>query len=153
MGAIGVVLLVAFVIICVISVLLILVQNQDNSGMGSMLGGGNSTAFGSHSASVLTKTTITFVVLFFVVAFSLALINKKSSTADDLAETAKSMNINSEMSSEKTSDWWKEESKTSVQEDKKVEPSVYTDESGVIGKSAENSEKVDSTKVEETKSE
>ena len=45
MGAIGAVLLVAFVIICVLSVLLVLVQEPDNSGMGGMLGGGNSAAF------------------------------------------------------------------------------------------------------------
>lgn len=66
------VLIVAFVIICVLLVLLVLVQDQDNSGMGGLLGGGNSAAFGSHSASVLTKATVVFVVLFFVITFAIA---------------------------------------------------------------------------------
>ena len=76
MGIIRTVLLVAFIIICVFLVLMVLVQNEDNNGMGSPFGGGQSAAFGSHSASVLTKTTGVFVALFFVLAFCLALLNK-----------------------------------------------------------------------------
>jgi preprotein translocase subunit SecG len=49
--------------------------------MGSAFGGGQTAAFGSHSASVLSKTTGVFVGLFFVTIFVLALLNK--SPADD----------------------------------------------------------------------
>lgn len=107
MGAIGAVLLVAFVIICVLSVLLVLVQEPDNSGMGGMLGGGNSAAFGSHSASVLTKTTVVFVILFFLLTFLLALMNKGAKTRTDLSDVATESGITTTSSKEESADWWK----------------------------------------------
>ena len=58
MNTIGVILLVAFVIVCVLLVLLVLVQDDGQNGMGGLLGGRGTAAFGSHSASVLTKATI-----------------------------------------------------------------------------------------------
>ena len=112
------VLLVAFVIICVLLVLLVLVQDQDNSGMGGLLGGGNSAAFGSHSASVLTKATVVFVVLFFVVTFAIAkmLPTKSDSTDADLlsaAEAAGKVEAAAEAALPKESDgkWWNESEK------------------------------------------
>ena len=71
MNIVKTVALVAFVIICVILILLVLVQNEENNGMGSAFGGGQSTAFGAHSANVITKTTGVFVALFFVAALVL----------------------------------------------------------------------------------
>ena len=65
MGAIGVILLVAFVIVCVLLVLLVLVQDENRGGMGGLLGGGQSIAFGAHSATVLTKATVVLTILFF----------------------------------------------------------------------------------------
>ena len=76
MGAIGVILLIAFVIICVLVVLVVLVQDEEE-GMGGLFGSRTSTAFGSHSATVLTKTTFVLVTLFFLTSFALALLNKK----------------------------------------------------------------------------
>ena len=96
MGIVRTVLLVAFVIVCVLLVLLVLIQREDSNGMGGVFGGGQSAAFGSHSASVLTKTTGVLVALFFIFAFSLALVNKGrdkgdlSRTAAELQETAPS---------------------------------------------------------------
>lgn len=108
MGAISVVLLVAFVIICVLSILLVLVQEPDNSGMGGMLGGGNSQAFGSHSASVLTKTTVVFVILFFILTFLLALLNKGAKLNNDLSDVAAESGLVSDSKSDAAAaDWWK----------------------------------------------
>lgn len=76
MGVIGIVLLVAFVFICILLVCVVLLQNEEGGGMGGLLGGGNSTAFGSRSGNVLTKTTYILVTLFFVATFALAFINK-----------------------------------------------------------------------------
>ena len=56
MGAIKVVLMVAFVIICVLLILLVLIQNDEGGGLGGLLSGSGSAAFGSHSASVINKT-------------------------------------------------------------------------------------------------
>ncbi len=88
MGIVRTILLVAFIIVCVLLVLLVLIQNEDNNGMGGVFGGGQSAAFGSHSASVLTKTTGVLAVLFFVFAFSIALASKGSEKAGDLSKTA-----------------------------------------------------------------
>ena len=78
MGTIGIVLLVFFIIICVLLVLLVSIQSDNEDGMGGLLGGRGTAAFGSHSASVLTKATGVLVVLFFVLTLSLALVNKKT---------------------------------------------------------------------------
>ena len=87
MSAIGIILLVAFVIVCVLLVLLVLVQDDGQSGMGGLLGGRGTAAFGSHSASVLTKTTTVLVALFFVITIVLALLNKKPKMDAELTET------------------------------------------------------------------
>lgn len=112
------ILLVAFVIISVLLVLLVLVQDQDNSGMGGLLGGGNSQAFGSHSASVLTKATVVFVVLFFVLTFVIAKAYSTKTSDDAKAMNEAASELQSENSaasvpSETTienadnSKWWK----------------------------------------------
>jgi preprotein translocase subunit SecG len=109
MGAMSIVLLVAFVIICALLVLLVLIQDEDNSGMGGLLGGGNTAAFGSHSASVLTKATCVLVVLFLIAAFGLALLNKKPSAGSDLAATAAENGQKTSQSAQSVdkADWWK----------------------------------------------
>ena len=113
------VLIVAFVIVCVLLVLLVLVQDQDNSGMGGLLGGGNSAAFGSHSASVLTKATVVFVVLFFVVTFAIAKVipAKSDSTDDALRAAAEAAGKIEEPSGESilpssNEKWWDDSAKT-----------------------------------------
>ena len=90
MDAVKTILLVAFVIICVLLILLVLVQNEDSNGMGSAFGGGQSTAFGAKSGSVLKKTTGFLVALFFIVTFLIAVFNKPSK-AEDLSETVKQL--------------------------------------------------------------
>ena len=112
------VLIVAFVIICVLLVLLVLVQDQDNSGMGGLLGGGNSAAFGSHSASVLTKATVVFVVLFFVITFAIAKIlpTRSDSTDADLRAAAEASGAiiqeAAPSSSAENGKWWDNSAKT-----------------------------------------
>ena len=53
MNAVRIVLLVAFVLVCFFLVLFVLFQDDGQSGMGGLLGGRGSAAFGSHSASFL----------------------------------------------------------------------------------------------------
>lgn len=76
MGIIGIILLVSFVIVCFLIIALVLLQNEDGGGLGGLFAGGSNSAFGSRSASVLTKATYVVVTLFFVTAFFLAFINK-----------------------------------------------------------------------------
>ncbi len=127
MNIIKTILLVAFVIIAALLVLMILAQNEDSNGMGSAFGGGQSTAFGSHSASVLSKTTGVFVGLFFVIIFVLALLNKNPS--DDSLEmnrTAAEVEGSSAVSGEKAVEDWFEKDTTSEAPAVEAEP-VETD--------------------------
>lgn len=105
MGTIGVVLLVAFVVVCFLLVLLISIQDNGENGMGGLLGGRGTAAFGSHSASVLTKTTFVLVVLFFVLALGLALVNKKPKVDADLLPEG-TEEVASEAENTTSADWW-----------------------------------------------
>ena len=105
MGTIGVVLLVFFVIVCLLLVLLVSIQDDGENGMG-LLGGRGTAAFGSHSGSVLTKTTFVLVFLFFALSLGLALVNKKPKIANDLVPTEVE---STDSASESTdSNWWAE---------------------------------------------
>ena len=109
MSVLGIVFLVSFVIICAFLVLLILVQDDGNSGMGGLLGGRGTAAFGSHSANILTKATGIFVTLFFATAFTLALINKKPRLPEDLAPRVGTEGVQKAADGEgaaENSQWW-----------------------------------------------
>ena len=118
-----VVLLVAFVIICVLLVLLVLVQDEDNSGMGGLLSGGNSAAFGSHQASVLTKATVVLAILFFVVTLGLAKVLPSKNAVSEAEvlnaaqEQGKVVEETAEEAKEeaKSADWWKENAETKAE--------------------------------------
>lgn len=109
MNTIGIILLVAFVVVCILLVLLVLVQDDGQNGMGGLLGGRGMSAFGSHSASVLTKSTTVFVILFFVIAFSLALVNRKPKLPETLNDTAAPESATTEPAETETTKedtWW-----------------------------------------------
>ena len=76
MGVIGIVLLAFFVIIAILLILLVLVQNEDGDGLGGIFGGGGSTAFGSRSGNVLTRTTTILGTMFLVISLGLAIANR-----------------------------------------------------------------------------
>ena len=82
MGVIGIILLIAFVIICILLVGIVLIQRESGDGLGGLFGSGNSAAFGSRSQTVITKTTYVLVALFFVTTFVLAFLNKAPAVAD-----------------------------------------------------------------------
>lgn len=106
MGTIGVVLLVFFVIVCVLLVLLVAIQDDNEDGMGGLIGGRGTAAFGSHSASVLTKATAVLVVLFFVLTLGLALVNKKPKTDKLLDSVAVEETVESTEST--SANWWED---------------------------------------------
>ena len=96
---VNVLLTVVFVIVCVLLILLVLVQDDGQNGMGGLFGGRGTQAFGSHSASILTKTTRVLVILFFVLALVLAFLSKgeKVKTADEIAESVQPIEQQSEI--------------------------------------------------------
>ena len=109
MNTVGIVLLVFFVIVCVLLVLLVAIQDDGESGMGGLLGGRGTAAFGAHSASVLTKTTLVLVILFFALALGLAIVNKKPKLEKDLAPVSTEVTAE-ESAAEAPAQWWSTES-------------------------------------------
>ena len=101
MSTVGIVLLVFFVIVCALLILLVAIQDDGEDGMGGLLGGRGTAAFGSHSASVLTKATCVLVILFFVLSFSLALVNKKPK----LDSSLEAISTEAEETTS-TTNWW-----------------------------------------------
>lgn len=106
MSTLGIVLLVAFIIVCVLLILLVVIQDDGENGMGGLLGGRGTAAFGSHSASVLTKTTRVFVFLFFGLAVGLAVVTKKPAVDSNIID--KNTTIEATVSTEEAApaNWW-----------------------------------------------
>ncbi len=104
MGTIGVVLLVVFIIVCVLLVLLVSIQGDEENGMGGLLGGRGTAAFGAHSASVLTKATAVLVALFFIITVALALVNKKPKT-DKFVDSIPEEELAAPVTSD-SGNWW-----------------------------------------------
>ena len=102
MSIIGIVLLVVFVIVCFLIIALVLLQSEEGDGLGGLFAGGSNSAFGSRSASVVTKATYVVVTLFFVTAFFLAFINKTPS--DKGVEDAARLE-----QGESATEWWNSE--------------------------------------------
>ena len=82
MTVIGIILLIAFVIVCILLVGIVLIQSEAGDGLGGLFGNANSAAFGSRSQTVITKTTYVLVAMFFVTSFVLAFLNKAPSISD-----------------------------------------------------------------------
>lgn len=113
MSAVRIILLIGFIFICLLLVLLVLVQDDGQSGMGGLLGGRGTAAFGSHSANVLTRATFVLVVLFFLLALFLALLNKKSAPQKMLVPN-ETIETKSESGTEsQPNKWWSSDDKTS----------------------------------------
>jgi preprotein translocase subunit SecG len=100
MGFFAVLLLIIFVLVCALLIFLVVIQDEDSDSIGGIFAGGSQSAFGSRSSNIIIKITYALGALFFVTAFSMALINK-SSTGNIAAVAAKT--------SEQTTntEWWK----------------------------------------------
>lgn len=78
MGFFAVLLLVLFVLVCLLLIFLVVIQDEDSDSIGGIFAGGSASAFGSRSSNVVIRITYVLGALFFVTAFSMALINKSS---------------------------------------------------------------------------
>ena len=73
------VVIVSFLLIC-----LVLVQPSKSGGMGAAFGGIGQSVFGAQAGSHLTKLTVVFITVFFVLTLALAfLVGHKSGIEDD----------------------------------------------------------------------
>jgi preprotein translocase subunit SecG len=99
MGILGIFLMVIFVISCILLILMVIIQDSDSDSLGGVFAGGSGSAFGSRSTNVVIRFTYVLGALFFVCAFSLALINKSSVGNVEKAAQSQSTDTSS-------SDWW-----------------------------------------------
>jgi preprotein translocase subunit SecG len=100
MSVLGIILLVFFVLICVLLIFMVTIQDSDSDSLGGVFAGGSGSAFGSRSTNVVIRFTYVLGALFFVCAFSLALINKSSvGNVEKAAQAAGTAETGS-------SEWW-----------------------------------------------
>jgi len=78
MSILGIVLLVVFIIVSLLLIFMVVIQDSDSDSLGGVFAGGSGSAFGSRSSNVVVRFTYVLGALFFVTAFSLALVNKSS---------------------------------------------------------------------------
>lgn len=103
MGVFGIVLLVIFAIVCLLLIVMVVIQDQEGEGLGGLFSGAGNTAFGSRSSNVVVRFTYILGGLFFVIAFSLALLSRSS--VGDVEKAVQSQDSQS-------SEWWSSETKT-----------------------------------------
>ena len=138
MGVVRTILLVLFIIVSIILVLLVLVQNDNSNGMGGAFGGAQTAAFGSHSASILTKTTGVLVGVFFIAVFVLALLNKAPSGDSGLGDTASRIEAGSSVTGNGTVHSWVDEDDSAS--DNPGEQVITSPESTIEGSETEATE-------------
>lgn len=90
MAILNIFLLVIFVISCSFLILLIVIQNQDDGGLGSAFGP-NVGKIGGSSGNILTRATGIFGFLFFFIAGVMSFIHKNN-VSDDLIKAGKDAN-------------------------------------------------------------
>jgi preprotein translocase subunit SecG len=100
MSFFAVLLLILFVIACLLLIFLVIIQDEDSDSIGGIFAGGAGSAFGSRSSNIVIKITYVLGALFFVTAFSMAIMNKSSTgnVAAVAAENAQSTT---------NTEWWK----------------------------------------------
>lgn len=88
MGVFGIVLLVLFSIVCALLIFMVVIQDQEGEGLGGLFSGAGNAAFGSRSSSVIVRFTYVLGALFFVIAFTLAVMQPKSSNDKGVLQAA-----------------------------------------------------------------
>ncbi|MDX9827168.1 MAG: preprotein translocase subunit SecG [Spirochaetia bacterium] len=102
MGFFAVLLLILFVIVCLLLIFLVIVQDEDSDSIGGIFSGGSSSAFGSRASNIVTKITYVLGALFFITAFTMAIINKSSTGNIEALATQQTQENGS-------AEWWKGE--------------------------------------------
>lgn len=88
MGVFGIVLLVLFSIVCALLIFMVVIQDQEGEGLGGLFSGAGNAAFGSRSSNVIVRFTYVLGALFFLIAFTLAVMQPKSSNDKGVLQAA-----------------------------------------------------------------
>ncbi len=123
MGLFGIVLLVLFAIVCVLLIFMVIIQDQEGEGLGGVFAGAGNAAFGSRSPNIIVKVTYVLGGLFFVLAFSLAIINR-GSLGNVEAAAAKKNAVSSE--------WWNTKTQAPSETLPGIVPELTPPQDGVV---------------------
>lgn len=99
MAIIGGILLVIFIISAILLIIIVMLQDDQGEGLGGIFGGGSSSAFGSRSGNILTKTTSIIAAVFLVSSFGLTWVNRTPEKGDVLG-------VAREQTSNSNAEWW-----------------------------------------------
>ncbi|UDQ97385.1 preprotein translocase subunit SecG [Lentisphaerota bacterium WC36G] len=126
MSVLGIVLFSAVILIALMIIGLVLVQPSKSGGFGGSFGGIGEAVFGAHAVSHLSKLTVIFISLFFILIFALSLLNSKKNDGSKLAESQSNIETTSTVDSGVVIDKNKETKKvvtksTTEQVDSKLE--------------------------------
>ncbi len=88
---------ITYIVICALFVLFSLLQQSESGGMG-ILGGSSNTLLGSNKASVLTKITSFFAVLFISSALILSILSSGDRSIFDAIPDSSPSNLDSQIS-------------------------------------------------------
>ena len=91
MGVLAIILLVVFCIISLLLIFLVTIQDENSVGLGGIFGGNSDSAFGSNTASFLTKATTILASAFMVLSLVVAFLNETSDA--DLVKQAQAKSV------------------------------------------------------------
>ena len=99
MGFFSILLLVIFVIVCLLLIFFVIIQDEESDSIGGIFASGAQSAFGSRTSNIVVRITYALGALFFVIAFSLAILNKSST--GNIQKV-----VDQESAQTATSEWW-----------------------------------------------
>ncbi len=103
MGFFSILLLVIFVIVCLLLIFFVIIQDEESDSIGGIFASGAQSAFGSRTSNIVVRITYVLGGLFFVIAFSLAILNKSST--GNIQKV-----VEQESTQTATSEWWNSQS-------------------------------------------
>jgi|GEM_PF-7017309 len=106
--------LVIFFINSILLILLVLIQNNDSDGISSVFGGSSMGHLGITTGNILTKSTVILGMLFFVLAFILAYLNRTVNLDEGVISTAREIELEQNNDIVK---WWEKDNSVNENQD------------------------------------
>lgn len=140
MSIISIILVVIFASSALVTILIVLIQDDQGEGIGGMFGGGSATPFGSRSGNVLTRFTAIVATVFISSAFALAWVNKGTDSSD-IIRKARLENLQET----EQENWWVE----ALDQPAETEDAPEAEEAKAVEATTETAEVVGTTEAAE----
>ena len=119
MGFFSILLLVIFVIVCLLLIFFVIIQDEESDSIGGIFASGAQSAFGSRTSNIVVRITYVLGGLFFVIAFSLPILNKSST--GNIQKV-----VEQESTQTATSEWWNSQGDGDQSVQSQLEPQDQT---------------------------